>query len=226
MSISGKELVLVFDAFFDQQLKKQIGRIYTNFELSASVGKLRSIQGFVVGQARNPGAYMVSSLSTLVGAGFESGGPTTSGSMRRVELMRAGTRVASIDMYQFIQSGHVAADARLLPGDVIVFPPAGPRVGLTGALDNPFIFELAGKEDSIEQVLKYSASPTTLTTPHKVLVERVDNRQTQGPREVQERMLAAGVYVNYLNANDATKKINNEVAMWAKVIKDANIKAD
>jgi tripartite-type tricarboxylate transporter receptor subunit TctC len=43
---------------------------------------------------------------------------------------------------------------------------------------------------------------------------------------VQERMLAAGVYVNYLNANDATKKINNEVAMWAKVIKDANIKAD
>jgi tripartite-type tricarboxylate transporter receptor subunit TctC len=44
--------------------------------------------------------------------------------------------------------------------------------------------------------------------------------------EVQERMLAAGVYVNYLNANDATKKINNEVAMWAKVIKDANIKAD
>jgi hypothetical protein len=173
----------------DQHLKRHIGRIYTNFELSASVGKLRSIQVFVVGQARNPGAYMVSSLLTLVGAVFESGGPSASGSMRRVELVRAGTRVASIDLYQFMQSGHVAADARLLPGDVIVFPPAGPRVGLTGALDNPFIFELAGKEESIEQVLKYSASPTTLTTPHKVLVERVDNRQTQGPREVQERML-------------------------------------
>ncbi len=173
----------------DQHLKKQIGRVYANFDLSASVGKLRSIQVFVVGQARNPGAYMVSSLSTLVGAVFESGGPTASGSMRRVDLMRAGTRVTSIDLYQFIQSGHVAADARLLPGDVIVFPPAGPRVGLTGALDNPFIFELASKEESIEQVLKYSASPTTLTTPHKVLVERVDNRQTQGPREVQERML-------------------------------------
>jgi len=44
--------------------------------------------------------------------------------------------------------------------------------------------------------------------------------------EVQERMLAAGVYVNYLNAADSSKKIQNEVAMWAKVIRDANIKAD
>ena len=173
----------------DQHLKKQISRIYTNFELSAGVGKIRSIQIFVLGQARNPGAYMVSSLSTLVGAVFESGGPSASGSMRRVELMRAGSKVASIDMYKFIQSGDAAADARLLPGDVIVFPPAGPRVGVTGALDNPFIFELAGPEESIAQVLRYSASPTTLTTPHKALVERVDSRQTQGPREVQERVL-------------------------------------
>ena len=173
----------------DPHLKKQIGRVFKNFELSAGVGKLRSIQVFVVGQARNPGAYMVSSLTTLVGAVFESGGPSASGSMRRVELMRASKRVASIDLYKFIQSGDASADARLLPGDVIVFPPAGPRVGLTGALDNPFVFELAGKEESIEQVLSYSASPTTLTTPHKVLVERVDNRQTQGAREVQERVL-------------------------------------
>lgn len=173
----------------DTHLKKQVGRVYANFDLSASVGKLRSIQVFVVGQARNPGAYMVSSLSTLVGAIFESGGPSASGSMRRVDLVRAGTKVASMDLYKFIQSGDVAADTRLLPGDVIVFPPAGARVGLTGSLDNPFIFELAGAEESIEQVLKYSASPTTLTTPHKVLVERVNSRQANGPREVQERML-------------------------------------
>lgn len=178
----------------DQHLKKQIGRVYANFELSANVGKLRSIQVFVVGQARNPGAYMVSSLSTLVGAIFESGGPSAAGSMRRVDLMRAGNRVASMDLYKFIQSGDTAADARLLPGDVIVFQPAGPRVGLTGALDNPFIFELAGAEESIEQLLKYSASSVTLTKPHKVLVERVDNRKADGPREVQERALdAAGL---------------------------------
>jgi protein involved in polysaccharide export with SLBB domain len=178
----------------DAHLKKQIGRVYSNFELSASVGKLRSIQIFVVGQARNPGAYTVSSLSTLVSAIFESGGPAATGSMRRIDLMRGNQKVASIDMYKFIQSGDAAADTRLLPGDVIVVPPAGPRVALTGAVDNQFIFELASEQESVSQILGYSNSSITLTTPHKVLVERVDNRQTKGPREVQERALdAAGL---------------------------------
>lgn len=178
----------------DTYLKKQIGRVYSNFELSATVGKLRSIQIFVVGQARNPGAYTVSSLSTLVSAIFESGGPAATGSMRRIDLMRSGQKVASIDMYKFIQSGDAAADTRLLPGDVIVVPPTGPRVALTGAVDNQFIFELASEQEPVSQVLGYSSSSTTLTTPHKLLVERVDNRQAKGPREVQERALdAAGL---------------------------------
>lgn len=178
----------------DAYLKKQISKVYANFELNASLGKLRSIQIFVVGQARNPGAYTVSSLSTLVSAIFESGGPSASGTLRKIDLMRSGTKVASIDLYKFMQSGDAAADTRLLPGDVIVVPPAGPRVALTGALDNPAIFEMASEQENIAQILSYSASSTLLTTPHKLLVERVDNQKTKGPREVQERVLdAAGL---------------------------------
>jgi protein involved in polysaccharide export with SLBB domain len=178
----------------DAYLRKQISKVYANFELNASVGKLRSIQIFVVGQARNPGAYTVSSLSTLVSAIFESGGPAATGTMRKIDLMRSGTKVASIDMYKFIQSGDSSADTRLLPGDVIVIPPAGPRVALTGALDNQAIFELASEQETVAQILAYSASSTLLTTPHKMLVERVDNQKTKGPREVQERLLdAAGL---------------------------------
>ncbi len=44
--------------------------------------------------------------------------------------------------------------------------------------------------------------------------------------EVQERMLAAGVYANYLSPADSSKRISREMTMWSKVIKDANIKAD
>ena len=44
--------------------------------------------------------------------------------------------------------------------------------------------------------------------------------------DVQERMLAAGVYVNYLSPAESSKRITRELNMWAKVIKDANIKAD
>jgi protein involved in polysaccharide export with SLBB domain len=173
----------------DALLKKQVGKVYANFELSATIGKLRTIQIYVVGQARAPGAYTVSSLSTLVSAVFESGGPSATGSMRRIELMRGNTKVSTLDLYRFIQSGDVSGDARLLPGDVIVVPPAGPRVALTGALDNPHIFELAASEEPIRQVLAYSGSSITLTTPHKALVERVDNRRSAAPREVQERLL-------------------------------------
>lgn len=74
----------------DAHLKKQVGRVFVNFELSASIGRLRSMQIFVVGQARNPGAYLVSSLSTLIGALFESGGPAANGTMRAVQLLRGG----------------------------------------------------------------------------------------------------------------------------------------
>jgi len=146
----------------DAHLKKQVGRVFANFELSASIGRLRSMQIFVVGQARNPGAYTVSSLSTLIGALFESGGPAANGSMRAVQLVRGGKTVTTLDLYKFIHAGVTSGDARLLPGDVIVVPAAGPRVAVTGATDTPAIFELASAEESIGQLLSYSAGSQTL----------------------------------------------------------------
>lgn len=184
VSVAGIKL-----ADLDAHLKRRVGRVFTNFELSASVGKLRSVQVFVVGAARNPGAYTVSSLSTLVGAIFQSGGPAVTGSMRNIDLIRAGSKVASMDLYRFMLSGDLSADVRLLPGDVIVYAPSGPRVALTGAVDNQFVFELAGPEETLGQILRYSASSTILSTPSKVLVERIDNQKTKGPREIQERTL-------------------------------------
>lgn len=170
-------------------LKAHIARVYSNFELSATPGRLRSIQVFVVGQARKPGVYTVSSLSTLISALFESGGPTATGSMRQIQLVRAGKTISTIDLYKFILSGDTRADARLLPGDVIVIPPAGPRVALLGALDRPAIFELFGKEESLLQLLAYSGGQQILTTPHKVLVERISTAQGKAPRFLEERAL-------------------------------------
>lgn len=176
-------------ADLDTHLRKQLSKVYANFEISATVGKIRSIQVFVVGQARSPGAHSVSSLSTLIGAVFEAGGPAATGSMRRIELQRAGTKVATLDLYKFIESGDMSADARLLPGDVIVVPPAGPRVAVLGAIDNPGIFELASEQEPVSAVLAYSRSATTLAAPQRVLLERIDNSRAKGPREVLELSL-------------------------------------
>jgi protein involved in polysaccharide export with SLBB domain len=170
-------------------LKTHVGRTFTNVELSATLGRLRSIQVFVVGQARKPGVYTVSSLSTLISALFESGGPTASGSMRSIQLVRSGKTISTIDLYKFIHHGDTGADARLLPGDVIVIPPSGPRVALIGAMDNPAIFELVGKEEPLSQLLAYSGGQQVLTTSHKVLFERINPSQGKAPRLIEERNL-------------------------------------
>ena len=172
-------------------LRNQVGQYLKNFQLNATMGRLRSMQVFVVGQARKPGAYTVSSLSSLVSVLFESGGPAAGGSMRKVQLKRNGQLISTLDLYKFIAEGDKSADAYLQPGDVVVIPPAGPRVAMMGALGTPAIYELSRADESISQVLAYGGGMLSLTTPHKVLIERIDSSQSKAPRSVIERALDA-----------------------------------
>ena len=173
------------------KLQEQIGRVYKNFQLNATLGQLRSMQIFVVGQARQPGAYSVSSLSSLISALFEIGGPAATGSMRNIQLKRNGQLISTLDLYKFITQGDKSADVPLLPGDVLVIPPAGPRVALVGALDTPAVYELSGKEESLSQLLGYAGGVRALTRQHKVQVERINAAQDKAPRSVEERALDA-----------------------------------
>src|SRR5439155_452420 len=85
-------------------LQTELSRMFKNFELSVTMGELRSIQVFVVGQVKRPGTYTVSSLSTLVNALFASGGPSKRGSMRRIQLKRGDKVVTTLDLYDLIVS--------------------------------------------------------------------------------------------------------------------------
>ncbi len=173
----------------DQALIKNLNRVYRNFELTATLGGLRSIQVYVVGQAKHPGLYTISGLSTMLSLVFESGGPSATGSMRHIDLMRAGKKVTSLDIYDFIHSGSTSQDASLQPGDVIVIPPAGPRVALLGALDKPAIYELKTPTEPLQSLLTYSGGLRVLTNPHKAQIERVDNVNKFAPRSVDARAL-------------------------------------
>lgn len=86
-------------------LRSQLERVFRNFDLSVNMGQLRSIQIFVMGQARRPGTYTVSSLSTLVNALFASGGPSAQGSMRGIQLKRGSEVVVELDMYDLLLKG-------------------------------------------------------------------------------------------------------------------------
>ena len=123
-------------------MKTQIGRVFRNFDLNVNMGQLRSIQVFVVGQARLPGNYTISSLSTLVNALFVTGGPTPQGSLRHIQLKRAGKLLVDFDLYDLLLHGDKSKDLQLLPGDVIYIPAVGPQVAVTGSVNEPGIYEL------------------------------------------------------------------------------------
>ena len=153
-----------------------IGKVYRNFTVSVTMGRLRSIEVFVVGQARRPGKHLVSSLSSLINALFETGGPSSNGSLRAIELRRAGKTVASVDMYAFLTQGDNSADVQLLAGDIIYIPPAGARAALLGTINAPAIYELRNNE-TINQILNMSGGLPTLAAPQKAQLERVDAKR-------------------------------------------------
>jgi protein involved in polysaccharide export with SLBB domain len=172
-------------------LKKQVATVYNNVSLNATLGKLRGITVYVVGQANQPGTYNLNSLSTLVNAVFASGGPNTNGSMRQIELKRGGRTITTLDLYDFISKGDKSKDAPLLPGDVIMIPPAGPRMALVGATDHGAIYELKSGA-KVKDVLALGGGLSALATQQKALLERINTQTTaaqQAPRQVQNLVL-------------------------------------
>jgi len=170
-------------------LRQHVGRIFTHFELSASVSQLRSIQVYVVGQARQPGIYTLSSLSTLINAVFASGGPNAQGSMRNITLQRGGRSVATVDLYRFITQGDRGQDQSLQSGDVIVIAPVGPQVAVTGALDQAAIFEIKPNE-TVNDLLRFAGASLALADQRVALLERIDPQQ-QPARQVSRLGLGA-----------------------------------
>jgi protein involved in polysaccharide export with SLBB domain len=89
----------------DQHLKSEILKTFRNFNLTVNIGRIRSIQVYVVGQAQYPGTYNISSLSTLVNAVFASGGPTPQGSLRDLQVQRDGKTITHMDFYELLVKG-------------------------------------------------------------------------------------------------------------------------
>jgi polysaccharide biosynthesis/export protein len=153
-------------------IRTQLGRVFRNFDLSVNMGQLRSIQIFVVGQARQPGTYTISSLSTLVNALFASGGPSARGSMRRIQLRRGSQLVLELDLYELLLHGNKSGDVRLLPEDVIYIPPAGPQVAAVGSLKNSAIYELKN-EKTVGDLIQLGGGLSAMADRHHATLERI-----------------------------------------------------
>ena len=120
--------------------------------VSITMGDLRSIRVFVLGEAEKPGSYTVSGLSTMTNALFVSGGVKKIGSLRKIELKRNGKLISVLDLYDLLLHGDTSGDQQLMPGDVIFIPPIGETASVYGAVRRPAIYELKN-EKTIEQLV-------------------------------------------------------------------------
>ncbi len=167
----------------DAHLRSAIGRVYRNFDLTVDVGQIRSIQVYVAGEARRPGVYTVSSLSTLVDALFASGGPSVQGSLRHIELRRGSAVVTDFDLYNLLIHGDKSKDAKLLSGDIIFIPPVGPQVAVTGSVRNPAIYELRAGE-SLAGLLANAGGVSAVAAVARISIERIEDHRDRHAMEV------------------------------------------
>ena len=174
----------------EKHLRAQIGRLFTNFNLSVSLGQLRAVKVFVVGPAQRPGVYTLPSQSTMLSALVAAGGPAPNASMRKVALKRDGRTVSELDLYDFLVQGDKSKDIQLAAGDVVVLQAAGARVAVTGAIDSPAIYELKGASEPVREVLRFAGGAPVLANPNRAQLERIDASQAKA-RFVEEFKLDA-----------------------------------
>lgn len=182
-------------------VKGAVARLYKGVTISVSFGQLRAITVYVVGQAKRPGTYTVSSLSTAVTAMFASGGPNANGSMRRIQVKRGGSVVAELDLYAFIAKGDKSGDVKLRDGDTIVIPAASGFAALMGKVNTPAVYELRGSQDTIESLLDFAGGMPVVADPRRAFLERIDQSKSQ-PRSVEQFVLAGDGLKRALKSGD------------------------
>ncbi|WP_185964306.1 SLBB domain-containing protein [Aliikangiella marina] len=139
-----------------------------------SLGELRSIRVFVLGEAFKPGSYTVSALSTMTNALFVSGGVKEFGSLRNIQLKRQGEVITTLDLYDLLQKGDTSGDQRLQPGDVIYIPPVGKTAGITGEVKRPAVYELKN-ENNLESLIQLAGGYSASAYPNISHITRKSN---------------------------------------------------
>jgi polysaccharide export outer membrane protein len=167
----------------DQHLRAAVAKLYRNFDLAVEIGRIRSIQVYVSGQARRPGAYTISSLSSLVDALFATGGPSPAGSLRHILLKREGKTVADFDLYDLLIHGDKSKDVRLLPEDVLYIPSAGPEVAITGSVRSAGIYEMRNGE-TVGDLIRMAGQVSAVASSARISLDRVEQNQLRSTLEV------------------------------------------
>lgn len=143
-------------------LRKELNKIYAGIDsenpssqIKVTLGNSRTIQVNVMGEVFQPGTYALSSFATVFHALYRAGGVSNIGSLRAIQVVRGGKKIATVDVYDFIMKGKISDDIRLQEGDVIIVPPYEALVKIEGNVKRPMKYEMKNNE-SVATLLKYA----------------------------------------------------------------------
>ncbi len=163
-------------------------------QLTVNLGNTRSIKITIIGEVKTPGSYTISSLSTLFNALYTSGGPNANGSLRYIELIRNNKPYKTVDFYSFLQKGLLDGNVRLEDQDVIRIPVYRKRVGISGEVKRPAIYELKENEQ-LDELISYAGGYTDIAYKGIAKVDQINTLQ----REVKD--VPANLFSNYIPHN-------------------------
>ena len=126
----------------ERTIHARLSMLLKRFELHVSMARIRTMKVYVVGEVARPGAYELSALATASNAIYAACGPSRSGSLRQIRIMREGKTVGQLDLYDFLLQGDRRQDNRLQAGDVVLVPPLGTVVAISGSVKRPAIYEM------------------------------------------------------------------------------------
>lgn len=152
--------------------RSRLSRVYKDFDLNVTMGKLRLTKVFVVGEVRAPGDYNLPPLSTLINALSAAGGPLKGGTLRNIQVKRGGKVVETVDLYDFFLKGDKSSDIRLQSGDTIFVPPIGPVAGISGNVKKAAIYELKG-EQTLKDLLKLAGGINPTGYLQRIQITRI-----------------------------------------------------
>jgi len=166
--VSGKTLGDV------QEVVQRILRTqYRDVSADISLGRLRSVRVYVVGEVVSPGAYDISSLSTALNALFAAGGVTPRGSLRLLRHSRGRQLVEGVDVYDLLLHGIRGDLKNLENGDTLLVPPVGPQVTVDGMVRRPAVYELRG-ETNLAEALDLAGGVLPAAALRHIEVQRLE----------------------------------------------------
>lgn len=207
-------------------ISRRVAQVFRNFQISVSLGQIRSVRVYVTGYVKRPGVYTVGGLSSVVNALMRSGGPASAGSLRSIELRRGKETVTRYDLYDLLLKGDRSADRVVQNGDVIHVGPIGPQIALVGSVNRPAIFEMKPGE-KVADIVAMAGGFTAVADRSRLAIERLDDRsktritQLSLPED-NAQAPGSGDVLRAFSAVDATQPVarqNKRVRIEGEVIK-------